>query len=69
MQQPTGNRCQVKNTPYNIVVVSKEKPLRIFSRVVNNANAGNEIHNFFCCGVIEIVPALMPSVAIDPFQP
>lgn len=48
--------------------MSKEKPLSIFSRVVYNTNAGNEIHNFFCCSVKEIVPALMASVAVDPLQ-
>jgi hypothetical protein len=53
--------------PYNIVVVSKEEFLGVLPRVVHNPNSSYEVHDLLARRVEQIVPALMSTVAIDPF--
>lgn len=53
--------------PYNVIVMAKKEPLRVFPRVVNHTDTSDKIHDFFRGGIVKIVPALVSPVAIDPF--
>lgn len=48
--------------------MAQKKSLFMFSTAVNNPNAGNKIHDFLVCGVIQVISTLVSSVAIDPLQ-
>ena len=64
------NMRQVRRNPYkpdNIIVMSQEKALTMFTDIVHNTDAGYEKHNLFWCSVVEIVASLVASVTIDPF--
>lgn len=54
--------------PYNIIVMSEKESLRVFPRVVNHSNSGHKIHDLFRSRVVKIVPTLVSTVPINPFQ-
>lgn len=55
--------------PNDVVVVSQVKLLRVFSGVVNHSDSSHEIHDLLPGGVVQVIPALMSSVPMNPLQP
>ena len=52
--------------PKEIIVMSKKETLLMFSWVVNNPNTGYKVNNIFCCCQIQVVSALMTTIAVYP---
>lgn len=55
--------------PNDVVVVSQVKLLCVFSGVVNHSDSSHEIHDLLPRGVVQVIPALMSSVSMNPLQP
>lgn len=55
--------------PNDVVVVSQVELLRVFSGVVHHSNSGHKIHDLLPGGVVQVIPALMSSVSVNPLQP
>lgn len=55
--------------PNDVVVVSQIKLLCVFSGVVDHSNSSHEIHDLLPCGVVQVIPALMSSISMNPLQP
>lgn len=47
----------------------QEELLGVFSSVVDHAHPCHEIYQLLPRGVVQVVPALVASVAVDPLQP
>ena len=57
-----------ENLPDNIIIVTQEEFLAIFTFIVYHTYCSHKINNLFGCSVEKIAPRLMAPVAIDPFQ-
>lgn len=55
-------------SPDDVIVVSQVKPLAVLSGVVNHADAGHEVHHLLAGGVVQVIPALVAPVPVDPVQ-
>lgn len=54
--------------PDDVVIVSQVKPLAVLSGVVNNADPGHKVHHLLPGGVVQVIPALVAPVPVDPVQ-
>lgn len=55
--------------PDDIIIVSKVELLGVFSGVVDHTHSSYEVYHLFSCGIVQVVPTLVTSVAVDPLQP
>ena len=55
--------------PNDIIIVPEEETLSVLSDVVDDADPGHEEDDLLVGGVVEVVPTLMPAVAVHPLQP
>lgn len=55
--------------PDDVIIVSQVEPLAVFSGVVNHADPGHEVHHLLPGGVVQVIPALVAPVPVDPVQP
>lgn len=66
----TNNRNVMKTLiPNDVIVVSQVELLCVFSGVVDHSNSSHEIHDLLPRGVVQVIPALMSSVSMNPLQP
>lgn len=56
------------HTPQDVVVVAQEELLSSLLQVQNDSHASYEVHHLSHFGVKEVVPTLVPPVAIHPLQ-
>lgn len=65
------NNINVMKTiiPNDVVVVSQVKLLCVFSGVVHHSNSSHKIHDLLPCSVVQVIPALMSSISMNPLQP
>ena len=54
--------------PYYVICVSQKELLGFILLVVYHTNSCNKIHHVLGIRVIQVIPALVPAVAIHPFQ-
>lgn len=64
---PSGAGEQV-SLPDDVIVVSQVKPLAVLPGVINHAHAGHEVHHLFPRRVVQVIPALVAPVPVDPVQ-
>ena len=55
-------------SPYDVIVVSQVELLGVFSGVVDHAHPGHEVHHLLPGGVVQVIPALVAPVPVDPVQ-
>lgn len=55
-------------SPDDVVIVSQVEPLAVLSGVVNHSNPGHEVHHLLPRRVVQVIPALVPPVPVDPVQ-
>lgn len=54
--------------PDDVIVVAQVKPLAVLSGVVNHADPGHKVHHLLPSSVVQIIPALVAPVPVDPVQ-
>lgn len=55
--------------PNDVIIVSQVKLLCVLSGVVNHSDSCHEIHNLLPRGVVQVIPALMSPISMNPLQP
>lgn len=56
------------DSPDDVIVVSQIKLLGVFSGVVNHPNSGHEVDDLLPSGVVQVIPALVAPVSMNPLQ-
>ena len=56
------------NKPDDIVTVPKEEPLPSFGSVQDYSCSCNKIYNLSTSGVVKVIPALVSTIAVHPFE-
>lgn len=62
-------RCPAGSLPDDVIIVSQVELLGVVSGVVDHAHSGHKVDHLLSRRVVEVVPALVAPVAVDPLQP
>lgn len=54
--------------PDDVIVVSQVELLAVLPGVVDHAHSGHEVHHLLPGGVVQVIPALVAPVPVDPVQ-
>ena len=69
-QAPMASRDRMlMYLPKNIIIVSQEVPLFPLLLVLNDTNTSYKVDHFSVLVIEKVVPALVASVTVHPFQP
>lgn len=56
-------------SPDDVIVVSQVEPLTVLPGVVNHTHTCHKVHHLFAGSVVQVIPALVAPVPVDPVQP
>ncbi|MED6288945.1 hypothetical protein CHARACLAT_031397 [Characodon lateralis] len=57
------------SSPDDVIIVAQEELLSVFPGVVDHTHPSYKVNHLLPCRVVQVVPALVAPVTVDPLQP